>query len=143
MENKSIKVILEKVFVADADKAGNKFVDKNGKPYKKVAIKTDVHGDNWLSTLSFRDNDPVRDLQVGQSLDIVVEEVKSGDRTFLNFSIPSKVDKLSMKIDELEKRVIKLEGGEISQDDQPEIGGHVEDTFGNLEDEITQDDLPF
>jgi hypothetical protein len=98
---KPLNVIITKVYISDKNKDGVSFIDKNGKPYKKVAIQTNIHGEKWLSCLSFRDNDPVRDLVSGQSANIVVEE----DGKYLNFSLPSRLDLLEARVEELEKQI--------------------------------------
>ena len=99
--NKPLDVIITKVYIGDKNKEGKPLLDKHGSPYKKVAIKTNVHGDKWLSALSFRDNDPIRDLTEGQSAKIIVEQ----DGEYLNFSLPSRVDILEGKVAELEQAI--------------------------------------
>jgi hypothetical protein len=124
---KPIKVIITKVFISDKSKDGKAFVDRNGKPYKKVGIQTNIHGPQWLSCLSFRDTDPVRELTEGQSADIIVEQ----NGQYLNFSIPSRLDLLEARVSELEN---KLSGTPINV---------AEEGLGELNEDIDPDSLPF
>jgi hypothetical protein len=124
---KPIKVIITKVFVSEKSKDGKPFVDRNGKPYKKISIQTDIHGTQWLSCLSFKDTDPVRNLSEGQSADIIIEQ--SGQ--YLNFSLPSRLDLLEARVAELEN---KLSGTPINV---------AEEGLGELEEEINAEELPF
>src|SRR3990167_5532069 len=94
------EIVVTKIFVSDKSKDGKLFKTRDGKPYKKIAIKTDKHSDKWLSMLVFQQEAEVLNLEVGQTVFIKVEE--NGD--FLNFSVPSRVD----YIDERLKRVESL-----------------------------------
>ncbi len=123
-----MKIIITKVFVSDKSKEGKPFVDRNGKPYKKIGIQTNIHGSQWLSCLSFRDTDPVRELKEGQSADIKIEQ----NGQYLNFSLPTRLDLL-------EERIEKLESYVFSGINPPPEGTTEE----SLEDEINPEDLPF
>ena len=50
-EETLVKIVLTKIYISDEKKDGTKFIDKNGKPFKRVAIQTNSHGDTWLSML--------------------------------------------------------------------------------------------
>jgi len=98
MEETLTKVVLTRVYTSDEKKDGTKFIDRNGKSYKRVAIQTNAHGETWISCFSFNVDDEMRTWPVGQEVQILIS--KSGD--FWNFKIPRKVDLL-------EDRVLKLE----------------------------------
>lgn len=127
--NKPIKVIIAKVYINDKSKDGKPLIDRNGKPYKKVAIQTDIHGQKWLSCLSYREDDDVRQLVVDQSAEIVVEQ--NGE--YLNFKLPSRLDLLEAALGDVQKRVSKLEGTDV-----PDI-----QLDEHLDDPIKPEDLPF
>lgn len=96
-----MKVKLTKVFVNDKDKNGNPLVSsKTGKPYKKVAIKTEQHGDKWLSGFA-NDNDEKLFWKEGQEVEIFVEE----NGQWLNFKTPGKIDSLEARVKALEDKV--------------------------------------
>ena len=103
-----MKIVLTKIYISDQKKDGTKFVDKNNKPFKRVAIQTDSHGETWLSSFSFRDSDEMREWKEGQEVQILIS--KRDD--FWNFRIPTKGDLL-------EERVTKLEEAVFDSKDTP------------------------
>jgi len=107
-EETLVKIVLTKIYISDQKKDGTKFVDKNNKPFKRVAIQTDSHGETWLSSFSFRDSDEMREWKEGQEVQILIS--KRDD--FWNFRIPTKADLL-------EERVTKLEEAVFDSKDTP------------------------
>lgn len=132
------KVKLTKVFSSDTKKdTGQKYVDKNGKPFWRVGIKTDKTGDDWYSALAYSPSDREMQLEEGQEVELLLEE-KNG---YKNFRLPSKVDLLEKRVEALEKSVginnngtDQGEGQEVSLDDFPD------DESG---DENNDEDIPF
>lgn len=121
MENLQIT----KIFKSNKDKEGKPFKDKNGKPFWKVAVKFSKYGDTWYSTLAFREDDPVLNLEEGQEKLFVIDESNG----YKNFKLPTKYDVFEAKLDELNRRVRKLENNTTSagtpvpfpEDDVPDI----------------------
>ena len=107
-EETLVKIVLTKIYISDQKKDGTKFVDKNNKPFKRVAIQTNSHGEAWLSSFSFRDSDEMREWKEGQEVQILIS--KRDD--FWNFRIPTKGDLL-------EERVTKLEEAVFDSKDTP------------------------
>ena len=107
-EETLVKIVLTKIYISDEKKDGTKFIDKNGKPFKRVAIQTNSHGETWLSSFSFRDTDEMREWKEGQEVQILIS--KRDD--FWNFRIPTKADLL-------EERVTKLEEAVFDSKDTP------------------------
>ena len=107
-EETLVKIVLTKIYISGEKKDGTKFIDKNGKPFKRVAIQTDSHGETWLSSFSFRDSDEMREWKEGQEVQILIS--KRDD--FWNFRIPTKGDLL-------EERVTKLEEAVFDSKDTP------------------------
>lgn len=68
----------------DKKKDGTPLVSKAGKPYTSVRIKTEKHGDQYLSGFGNKDN---ADWKVGDEVEIEVEQ--KGE--YLNFTTPKKV----------------------------------------------------
>lgn len=95
-------------------------INKNGKPYTRVSIKVAEHGDTFLSGFG----DPVNESwKEGDDVEIIVDEVESNGKKYLNFSMPKKIDKgvetilksLDARITALEKKSIPhLNNGEVS-----------------------------
>jgi len=72
---------------------------RDNKPYQMLGIKTDAHGEQWLSCFINQINrDRLTQIKAGDVVELVVE--KKGD--FLNF-------KLANNFDRLEARVLALE----------------------------------
>lgn len=65
---------------------------KTNKPYTSRSIKTQEHGEQWLSGFRNKDN---ADWKVGDEVEIEIKEVKKDDRVFLNFETPKKEDKVA------------------------------------------------
>jgi len=100
-EETLVKIVLTKIYISDQKKDGTKFVDKNNKPFKRVAIQTDSHGETWLSSFSFRDSDEMREWKEGQEVQILIS--KKDD--FWNFREPRKMDLLEERVTKLEEAV--------------------------------------
>ena len=117
-----MKQTITKIYRSDKDKNGNLLKTKDGRPYTRVAIKTQKYGDRFISGFG---GDWNENWQIGDSVNIKVEEVGE----YLNFS---KIDRL----DELEARIKALEDYMLNQDRNPEEdNGHIE--------EINAENLPF
>lgn len=116
-------VKITKVFTSDKSKDGKPFVTKKGKPFWKVAIKTDKYPEDWMSALAFEADDAEMQLNEGDEVKIIIET----NGNYKNFKLPS-------RLDQLEERVVKLE-----QLMQAKTAGLVQDTTPP----ITDDDLPF
>lgn len=92
--------------------------------WRKIGIQTKEHGDKWLGCFFNKYNEKALSaLAEGQTVEIVV--TSSPDGKFLNFALPSRMDKL-------EQRVAALEGKDTVSD-----GGYGE------KDDINPDDIPF
>ena len=99
------KVTITSVQVYDKKQDGTPYTTKDGKPFKRVVIKTDLHGEKQLSCTAWNADDAVLKLQAGDERTIVIEQ--NGD--FTNFKLPTKTDLLEDRIDDLARRVAKLE----------------------------------
>lgn len=97
-----MNVKLTKVYRKSTDKDGNVLVARDGREYTRLAIKTVQHGDKWISGF---DNDTTSSWNVGDTVDIIVTE----NGKYFNFSVAKKDDKIISRLDELEKRIVKLE----------------------------------
>lgn len=88
----------------------------NGKPYTRLALKTDKFGEEFLSGFGNRDNE---NWAVGSEVDLIVKKVEKDGKTYLNFDTPKKEDK-SLK--ELNDIAIKVA---IIQNDVKRIINHL------------------
>lgn len=93
-----------KVFKSDKTKDGTLFKDKNGKPFYKIAIKTDKFGEDWYSCLAFGKDDPVMNLKEGDEKTLNVWQ----DGQWKNFKLPSKLDILEDRVTAIERKLNSL-----------------------------------
>lgn len=94
------RVKLQKIYISDKDKAGNQLISKKtGKGYWKIAIKTNIHGDTWLSDFINFQDDPRFNWKEGDEVIIATEQ----HGQYLNSKIPSRLDFLEQRIERLER----------------------------------------
>jgi len=125
--------IITNIFINDKDKNGKPFQTKDGKPFRKIAIKVDKnqsnpkeYDDQWISCLSFNENDYTLQFKSGDEVDILIE--KNND--FWNFKTPSKLNLLEIRVKVLEDLVLpKAEELEELPDKKelPELEENIED----------------
>lgn len=128
----TITTKITKVFKNDKKKDGTPLLDKNGKPFWKVAIKTEATGDQWYSCLAFRNDDAVMRINEGAAYTILVWE----ENGFSNFKIPTKTDLL-------EDRVTALEASVFGNKEGTANVGRVPTAIEYPEEEIDPMDIPF
>ncbi len=129
------QVKLTKIYINDTKKDGTKLIDRSGKPYKKIAIQTDKHA-GYLSDFIFNQDDPKLQWQVGNEVEIIV--TMNGD--FKNFKVPTKFDKLELRVEALEEFVKNGSKDEriVKHNTLEELNKDIEG-----ENEIDVADLPF
>lgn len=121
---------LTKVYINSEDKNGKKFLTKNGKPYKKIAIQTAEYGKEYLSSFIWNENDPRFNWQAGDVVEMIIE--KNGQYT--NFRLPTEIDIINIRLDKIEKHLFRIKkDNEANNDFGPE----------EPKDEITAEELPF
>ena len=94
------KVKITKIFQSNKDKDGNPLVSQFG-PYYKIGLQTAEYPTKYINGL----NKTQLSWQVGDEVEI--DLIEKGE--YLNFKLPKKEDVAVSKVEELEKRVIKLE----------------------------------
>lgn len=94
------------------------------KAWRKLGIKTDKHGDKWLGAFINQYSEKgLAKLAAGQTLDLVI--TTSDDGKYLNFSIPTRTDKLEARMTVVEQKL------GITDEQVPSS------------DDINPDDIPF
>lgn len=126
---KTIVTKVTKIFKSDKNKAGQPFLDKNGKQFWKVGILTEATGDKWYSSLAFREDDAVMRMNEGSAYTLLVWE----ENGFANFKIPSKTDLL-------EDRIIALENAVFTK---KTTQGTVSTEIEYPEEDLNPEDIPF
>ena len=119
-------VKLTKVYINDTKKDGTKLLTKDGRPYKKIAIQTDKHA-GYLSDFIFRDDDEKLLWKVGDEVEITVWQ--NGD--YKNFKVPTRLDRLEIRLNELEEIIKTPDGRNIKEPNE------------YPKDDIKVEDLPF
>lgn len=89
-----MQVKLTKVARSTTKKDGSALLTKDGRPYTRLSIKTQQHGDKWLSGF---DNPQTKSWEEGQEVEIEVTE--NGE--YLNFSVPKREDKVDQKLEQI------------------------------------------
>ncbi len=117
------KLEITKVIISDKYKDGRAIMSF-GKPAKKVAIKTKQY-DKWLS--SYPTSKPDDDL-LALVENIGIEAIVWEHDGFLNFKLPTRLDKLEARIEVLEKSQGITKSGE---------------NLEGIEEEINPENLPF
>lgn len=84
-------------------KDGTPLLTKTGKPYAMLSIKTQEHGDKWLSGF---EGSVSKNWKVGDCVEFNV--IPNGE--YLNFEVPKVEDTLKAEIENLKARVKTLEG---------------------------------
>lgn len=115
-----MKVTLTKVYRTTKSKDGKPLTTKQGKAYERVSIKTQEHGDKWLSGFGASWNEGWNE---GDTINVNVEQAGQ----YLNFS---KVDPM----EDIEARLARLETAVFSDKSGPTDEDPIH---------IDNDDLPF
>lgn len=100
------KITLTNVQRYTKDKNGNPFKTKDGKPYERLLIKCEEYGDKLLSGFGGQWNDGWK---AGDEQTIDITEVQKEGNTYLNFGKVNMQDRMMEMIQELNKRVLRLE----------------------------------
>lgn len=106
--NNTQKVTLTQVRRYTTGRDGSPLIGKNGKPYERVQIQTQQHGQQWLSgfgglTTSRWAPGAVVDIEVKQ-------RVGNNGMTMLDFSVPNAQNQLAQRVSVLEAQVRQLMG---------------------------------
>jgi len=108
-----MKVTLSKVYRTNKNKAGELLKTKDGRAYERISIKTQEHGDKWLSGFGGNWNDFWNE---GDSVNINVET--RGE--YLNFSKVDPIEDLTARVLSLENQMKNL-GKPGAATDSPDI----------------------
>lgn len=129
------QVRITKVFTSNQSKDGKPFVTKAGKPFWKVAIKTDKYGEDWFSSLAFEQDSPEMKLKEGDEKTIIIET----DGQFKNFKLPNRSDMLESRVARLEADFRTL----MAKLDPTTSAGTKIPDFSEVDEEIDPDAIPF
>ncbi len=136
-------VTITKYMEQTTDKEGAPLVMKTGpragQPYTRVLIKTKEHGDVLISGFKGKTT-----LHEGQTIELDIDTITKGDRTFHNFRFVDKTAKLEDRVIALEKRVKALEDKNIPKVPQKDMttSDGAPMPFPN-DDDIDMSDSPF
>ncbi len=125
MNNRKLEQVeILKLYKNTTKKDGSLITDFRGNPATKITIKTKQHGDTWLySYPTSNPNDDLLKLTENMGVELIIWESNG----FWNFKLPSKLDKLEIRVSVLEEK----------------IAGVKSEVAPAKEDEIDLDDLPF
>src|SRR3990167_9738353 len=122
------KLTITKIFINHESKEKKPFITDKGKKFWKIAIQVDEkdYKGEYLSSLIFNEDDERFNWQVGQQISVIVE--RNGQ--YLNFSIPTRFDRLEIRVNELEELIKTPDGRMIKEPEE-------------IDDEIKAENLPF
>lgn len=93
------KVTIKRIYRSDKDKNGKPFLTRDGRPYSRIAIWTQEHGEQPLIGFGNRRNAMWRE---GDQVELEIEHVVKDGKEYLNFK---ELDRLA----QLESRLLKVE----------------------------------
>lgn len=96
------EVTIKKIYINDKSKDGKPFVTRDGRPYKKIALKTEEYPDKYITGFH---NDTTELWKEGDKVSILIEE----NGQYLNFKLPNKTDELEGRVKVLEGQVKVLQ----------------------------------
>lgn len=99
------KVKLTKIYTTDKDKQGNALKSKKGFPYTRMSIKCEQYGDQWISGFQ---NEGNKEWKEGDEVEIIKTENTKDGKTYLNFEVPKKDDKVVEMLSDILNKLGKL-----------------------------------
>lgn len=125
-----MQVKIARISKKDTDKDGIK-LEKNGKPYWRIGIQLEGHGEDWYSGFANGTNDPRYMMEVGGTYSLALEDRKVGDRTYKNFRMLSDEEK---ELEEL--RAFKASQANASTPAKPFEPSSEREASTSVEDDI-------
>lgn len=116
------------------DKDGNPLKTKTGKPYERVNIQVQEHGDKWISGFG---NSRNKNWQSGEEVEIDVKE----NGQYLNFDMPKPVLQGAMSNEDREMLVTIKTGVVMALDELRSIKAML--SVAKDPEEIEVDEMPF
>jgi len=134
------KVKIQRVFISNKSRDGKEFKTKAGKPFQKVAIKTEQYPEVWMSKLVFNDSDPALMLKEGDQPTLKIWQSEDGG--FYNFEFPKVEDEVRQEIDDLWSFVNNLASDvkELKEGRGADLGKTMREM---KKDEVNIEDIPF
>lgn len=106
MEKQIISLDVVKVFTSDKKKDGTPITDFNGRPARKVSIRTEQYPAKYLYSFpSSKQDDPIFFISERSTIQAIVWE----NNGFMNFKLPTRLDLLEVRVKELEDAVFETE----------------------------------
>lgn len=134
------KVTINKIYTTDKDKQGNPLISKQGKPYTRLSIKTNEHGDKWISGFK---NAVSGTWKEGDEVEITITQ--KGE--YLNFDTPKKDDKVVEMLSQLLTKVGKIDAKMDMIAESVGVRDYMAKKSGTVnsypEEEISLEDMPF
>ena len=94
-----MKVTIKRIYKSDKDKSGKPFLTKDGRPYTRLAVWTQEHGEQALSGFGNFKNAAWRE---GDKIEVEIEGVMKDGKEYLNFKEPNPLKALEARVEKLE-----------------------------------------
>lgn len=108
------KVTLTSVNISSNNNQGMPYLDSQGRPFNRVSITTEEHGQKVMSGISYQDG-PIMGFRQGMVVDIEIEE--KGQYT--NFKLPRKSDPLLAEMNGKLNQIISMLAQALPQFEHP------------------------
>lgn len=151
-------VVIDKIYSSAENKEGKAYVSSKGNPFKKVDIYIDpreVEDPKFDGKMTYFDYfDISTNWGVGSTISGTITTNEVGGRTYFNYNPPPTgkkaveldIKELTSRVEQLEKQVIqimKVKGLTGEVDNAMAMSEEMLKEEDTLDDEITDDDLPF
>jgi hypothetical protein len=110
-----MKITLTKIYRTNKDKQGNLLKSAKGFNYERLGLKTQEHGDTWLSGFG---GDWNQSWQEGQTVDVEVKQVEKDGKVYLNFERINELDEIRTRLTTLEDAVFNKQSSTTLENDQ-------------------------
>lgn len=100
------KQIITSLISYDKDRTGNPLMTKDGRPYTRLSIQTNLHGQQKLSGFA---SPATKDWRIGSEVEIKVTEARgTNGAVYFNFEVPKKDEQALSSVKSLEITVLLL-----------------------------------
>ena len=87
------------------DKQGQPLKTKDGRDYTRVNIQVAQHGQKWVSGFGSNTNANWKD---GDEVELIIDIKKVGDKEYLNFKEPKKIDAVDEKLEKILNKITQM-----------------------------------
>ena len=99
------KFKITKITRYTTDKDANTLKTKDGRDYTRVNIQVVQHGATWMSGFGSNTN---ANWKEGDEVELIIDTKKVGDKEYLNFKEPKKLDAVDEKLEKILNKLTQM-----------------------------------